>query len=120
MRDSEYCFYHDPDHAEEAAQARVLGGRRRRRERTLDVAYDLDGLNTVRGLRRVLEIAIKDALSLDNGIGRSRVLIAGAAAGSRLLETGDLEQRVSELEAAVRRRPPERDPDADDGLLGGA
>ena len=30
LSDSAYCFWHDPDHAEEAAAARKLGGHRRK------------------------------------------------------------------------------------------
>ena len=31
LRDGEYCFMHSPDHSAEAAEARRLGGLRRRR-----------------------------------------------------------------------------------------
>ena len=33
LRDSDFCFWHDPDHVEEAEKARTLGGQRRRREK---------------------------------------------------------------------------------------
>ena len=41
LRDRPYCFSHDPERAEEAAEARRLGGLRRRKEGTIAVAYDL-------------------------------------------------------------------------------
>ena len=56
------------------------------------------------GLRRVLEIAAVDALSLENSVARSRVLIAVVQAGARLLEVGELEERLDSLEAAVGPR----------------
>jgi len=82
---------------------RRLGGLRKRKEGTLAVAYDLEGLDSVAGIRRVLDITITDALGLENGVARLRVLIAAAGAATRLLETGELEARLAALEAAVGR-----------------
>jgi hypothetical protein len=53
LRDRPYCFSHDPERAEEAAEARRVGGLRRKKEGTIAVAYDLPGLDTVDGIRRV-------------------------------------------------------------------
>ena len=103
QRERPYCFLHDPERAADAAEARRLGGMRRRKEGTLAVAYDLDGLDTVAGIRRVLDIAVADALGMENGIARLRVLIAAAGAATRLLETAELEARLAALEAAVGR-----------------
>ena len=101
LRDGTLCFWHDLGNAEEAAEARRLGGLRRGRERTLAVAYDLAGLSSVEAIRRVLEIAIFDVLGLENSVARARVLIAATLAAARLLETGDLEARIEALEAAL-------------------
>ena len=56
LRDAEFCFWHDPAHAKEAADARRLGGQRRKREATVAGAYDVDGLGTIPNIRRVLEL----------------------------------------------------------------
>jgi hypothetical protein len=107
MRDEPYCFWHSPAHEEEAAEARRLGGLRRRRDRTVSGAYDFAGLASVEAIRRILEIAIVDALGMDNSATRARVLIAGAQAATRLLETGELEARIVALESALGpHRPP--------------
>jgi len=103
LRDGEYCFMHSPDHSAEAAEARRLGGLRRRRETTLAVAYDFAGLGSTESIGRIIEIATLDALGLENSIARCRVLIAAALAASRLLEVGELEARLAALEAAVGR-----------------
>ena len=103
LRDGEYCFMHSPDHSAEAAEARRLGGLRRRRETTLAVAYDFAGLGSTESIGRIIEIATLDALGLENSIARCRVLIAAATAASRLLEVGELEARLAVLEAAVGR-----------------
>ncbi len=100
MTDQEYCFWHSPEHADEAAEARRLGGLRRRREVTVAGAYGFDGLQTVEDIRRILMIVAVDTLGLDNSVHRSRVLIALVAAAAKLLETGDMEERLASLEAA--------------------
>ncbi len=101
QRDRPYCFSHDPERAEEAAEARRLGGLRRRKEGTIAVAYDLPGLDTVDGIRRLLDIVVTDGLSLENGIARLRALIATATAATNLLKVGELEERLAALEAAI-------------------
>jgi hypothetical protein len=102
-RQRPYCFLHVPEEAERAAEARRLGGNRRRHESTLETVYDLEGLDTPAGIRRVIQIAMTDALALDTGVARLRVLLAGATAATRLLETTDLVDRIAALEAVARR-----------------
>ena len=48
------------------AEAGRLGGLRRRREKTVTAAYDLEGLATLDQIRRLLEIAVMDTLGLEN------------------------------------------------------
>jgi len=110
LRDGRFCFWHEPGKAEEAQEARRLGGMRRGRERTLAVAYDLAGLGSIEAIRRIVEIALFDVLGLENSIARARVLISGALAAAKLLETGELAERIASLEAALasdRTAPPE-------------
>jgi hypothetical protein len=105
MRDNPHCFTHAPETEEERADARRLGGLRRRRERTLVGAYELAGLASVPDIRRLFEIALLDTLALDNSIARSRTLVAIGSAAARLYETSELEQRVAALERATPRPP---------------
>ena len=107
LRDPPYCFSHDPERAEEAAEARRLGGLRRRKEGTIAVAYDLPGLDSVAGIRRLLDIVVTDGVGLENGIARLRVLISTATAATNLLKVGEFEDRLASLEAAVGHRPAE-------------
>jgi hypothetical protein len=111
LREGRFCFWHEPSKAEEAHEARRLGGLRRGRERTLAVAYDLTGLGSIEAIRRIIEIALFDVLGLDNSIARARVLISGALAAAKLLETGELVDRIATLEAALaqdRTVPPDQ------------
>ena len=63
-----------------------MGGLRRREEGTIAVAYDLPGLDTVAGIRRLLEIVETDGLSLETGVAQLRILIAAAGAATNLLK----------------------------------
>ncbi len=101
LRDGQYCFLHDPEHADEAAEARRLGGLRRRREKTLEGAYEFGGLDSVDGIRRILEIAVFDTLGLENSVARSRALAYLAQIALRTLEVGELEERLALLQAAI-------------------
>jgi hypothetical protein len=99
-----YCFAHDPERASEATEARRMGGLRRRKEGTIAVAYDLPGLDSVAGIRRLLDIVVTDSVGLENGIGRLRVILATASAATALLKVGELEDRLAVLEAALKQR----------------
>ncbi len=113
LRDRPYCFSHDPERAADAAEARRLGGMRRRKEGTIAVAYDLPGLDSVAGIRRLLDIVVTDGVGLENGIAKLRVLISTAVAATNLLKVGEFEDRLAHLEAALGRR----DADPADDLL---
>ena len=114
QHDRPYCFSHDPERAVDAAEARRMGGLRRRKEGTIAVAYDLPGLDTVVGIRRLLDIVVTDAVGLDNGIPRLRVLISTAVAAMSLLKVGELEERLAALEAVVLDRRSDGTPAFDD------
>jgi hypothetical protein len=104
MKAGDYCFWHSPTHTEEADEARRLGGLRRRKERTVAGAYEFAGLATVSDIRRLLEVAVIDTLSLENSVARSRTLAYLGQTALKCLEVGELEDRLSLLEAAVRNR----------------
>ncbi len=96
---------HDPDRVEAAAEARELGRRRRRKEGTLVAAFEFEGLDSVPKLRRLLEIAGFDLLGLENTIARCRTLVSVVLAAGKLLEVGQLEERIKALEDALGPRP---------------
>jgi hypothetical protein len=101
LKDGPYCWAHSPEHAEEAHEARRLGGLRKRKEATISAAYDFQGLETVADIRRLLEIAATDTLSMDNSIPRNRMLVSLVQVALHTLEVGDLEQRIAALEQSV-------------------
>lgn len=104
LQDADLCFWHHPDHTVEAAEARKIGGQRRRRELVVGGAFDFEGLGSVGSIRRLIEVAAVDALGLENSISRARTLAYLAQTAARLLETGELEDRLAALEHALRPR----------------
>ncbi len=105
MRGKSICYWHDPEHATEAAEARRLGGLHRRKVTSLAAIYDFAGLRTLEGAQRLLETAVLETLALENSIPRNRVLIAAAQAAPRLVETAELVERLDALEIAAGLRP---------------
>ncbi len=101
LREGDHCFWHSPQHSEDVAEARRLGGLRRRREVAVSGAYELAGLQSVADIRRLLEIAVLDTLGLENSISRARTLAYLAMTAIKLLEVGEFEQRLTSLEAAI-------------------
>ena len=104
MLEEDFCFWHHPDYSEEAEQARRLGGQRRRREKITEGAYDLEEIDSIPALRRVLKVAVIDALGLENSVARSRVLISAVQVGAKLVEVGEMEERMAAVEAALGPR----------------
>jgi hypothetical protein len=104
LRDGEFCLWHDPEHTEEVAEARRLGGQRRRRERVVSGAYDFEGLGSIGSIQRLVEVAALDALGLENSIARVRALAYLAQVAAGLHEKGELEERLRALEAVMGER----------------
>jgi hypothetical protein len=121
LTESDKCFWHHPDYAQDAAEARRLGGLRRKREGTARAATEFAGLDSVTGIRRLLEVAAVDTLALDTSVARSRTLCYIALAATKLLEVAELEQRVAQLEAVVQHQwlpaPSVFEGDAEDGEI---
>ena len=102
--DGQHCFTHAPETAAERAEARAVGGRRRRSEGIISGSYDFDGLTSANDITRLLEIAVFDTLQLPNSNQRSRTLIQAARAAAELHRVGELEERLARLEVVTRRR----------------
>ncbi len=112
LRDEPFCFWHSPETAEEAAEARRLGGLHRRKRKTVGAIFGFRGLRTIEDNQALLETAAVETLAIENSISRNRALASFAAVGAKLIEVGDHEERLAALEAATR---PAAEP-ADDGF----
>ena len=80
---------HSPKHAEDMAEARRLGGLRRRREVAVSGTNEFAGLQNVADIRCILEIAVLDTLGLENSIARARALAYVAMTAVKLSEVGE-------------------------------
>ena len=109
LRDEPYCFWHAPETAEEAAEARRIGGLHRRKKKTVASIYGFGGLRTIEDNQALLETAAIETLAIENSIARNRTLASIAATGAKLIEVGDLQTRIELLEAAVRHGAPTTD-----------
>jgi hypothetical protein len=104
VRESDFCVFHDPEHADAVQEARRLGGMRRRKEATVAVAYDFEGLESIPLIRRLVEVATLDALALENSLARVRALGYLAQVAVQLLEKGEHEERLQAIESVLGPR----------------
>jgi hypothetical protein len=102
LKDSEFCWVHSPDRTKEVQEARRLGGLRRKRESTIASAYQFESLDSVDGIKRIVLIAVLDALSMENSMSRARTLAYLAQVALRMLEVGEIEERVAALEELAK------------------
>jgi len=93
---------HSPDRQKEVQEARRLGGLRHKREVTIANAFQFDSVDTVKGIRRIVLIALLDTLAMDNSIARNRTLALLVQVALLTLEKGVLEDRIIALEELTK------------------
>jgi hypothetical protein len=108
IRDSDFCVFHDPEYAEAVQEARRVGGMRRRKEVTVAVAFDFEGLESIPRIRRLLEIAAADLLGMETTLGKVRAMGYVAQVAVTLLEKGEHEERLEAIEAVLGPKLPQR------------
>lgn len=99
LRDSDRCFTHDPKRGAARAKARKRGGRHRRVGLAFDPPAEAPRLRDVGAIQQQLETAMFDTLRLENSHNRSRTIGYLLGFALRALEVGELEERLSALEA---------------------
>jgi hypothetical protein len=109
---------HDPEAAEDAAEARRLGGLHRRKKRTVSAIYGFGGLRTTDDQLALLETTVIETMALENSVPRNRAVANMVAIAAKLLEVGDLEERIEALELATSSRGDPSGGDRGGGLLG--
>jgi hypothetical protein len=109
LRSEAFCFWHSPDTAEELTEARRVGGLHRRKKRTVATIYGFGGLRSIEDNQGLLETIAVETLGLENSIARNWALTAIVATGAKLIELGDLAERIAAIEATLgaRRRSDE-------------
>ncbi len=103
LHGSSYCFNHAPEMESRRARSRRRGGRNRRAAKA---SCDPPDLGSPSAVRHVLEQAVGDTLVQENSIQRNRTLGYLGGVLLKVLEVGELEERVRALESTSK---PERE-----------
>ena len=96
LTDRGFCLSHDPTRAADARQARAKGGAAGSKLRALK--GQRAKLNTAAGLIRFTSGVIQDALDGRLTPDVARVVLYGLSIQRQLVEAGELEQRLAQLE----------------------
>ena len=99
IKDSEYCFFHNPGSAKKRAEARKKGGFNRRVLKSKQHEYH--SIKTVNDLNAILESAINEACSLESSQSQLRVLGYLCQIALKGQELGNLEERLNALEKPI-------------------
>ncbi len=105
MRDSDYCFRHDPrpEFEEKRRRASAKGGRKSRkypvvREQLPDVFFKLKNL---KDLAEFMEMVINGAMKNTMDLQKARTLGQLCQVMKSILEASDIEERLEKLEEVV-------------------
>jgi hypothetical protein len=104
LKDGEFCWVHSPDRKKDVEEARRLGGLRHKREVAISSAYQFDSLDNLKGLRRILVIALIDTLAIENSIPRNRTLGSLVQVALHSIVLDSLEERIAALEELTKDR----------------
>ncbi len=108
LLDGDSCIMHSNEHTEAMQEARRLGGLRKRREQTLQVVYEIEGLETLPQLRRLLRIAVLEALGMENSPARVGALLRAVTVGAKLMEVGELADQLAAIKGVLEARLPNK------------
>lgn len=97
-----FCFVHDPGKGKERAEARKRGGERRRVPHGGNADSIPKQVRTLDDVLAVLDYSLAEALPMENSIQRGRLLVQLAHAFIETIKTGELEQRLTALEQALK------------------
>ena len=102
LPDSDFCFFHDPDRADERREANAAGGRNGRMK-TLEGAPDIK-VESCQDVVRLLSDTINQVRrgELDPRVANAVGYLANVLI--RAAEQGDHEQRIKDLEAVIKRQ----------------
>ena len=101
LRGSAYCWTHDPTKSKERLAARSKGGRARHGRKLAAGQAEGVTIKTAADVLAIVEMAVNDALGLENSVSRSRTLGYLAGVATKVLELAELEERVALLEGSA-------------------
>jgi len=95
---SGWCWFHDPAREESRQEARRKGGRTSRYE---DILHKPGGVATLADVLVGINAALESTWKWSNSPARSAALRGLYKVASEVIEGGDIERRLEELEASV-------------------
>lgn len=96
-----FCYAHDPDRAAERADARRRGGYNRRTPKATGPDGYPTRLRSVGDVQALLEATLRDTVAQENSGARTQALVRLSLGALKVLELGDLEERLAALEARL-------------------
>jgi len=97
-----FCSFHNPAHGKARAEGRKRGGQRHRVPHVADSSAVPKQVRTLDDVLAVLDYALAEAMPLENSVQRGRLLVQIAHAFIEAIKTGELEQRLAAIEAALK------------------
>jgi hypothetical protein len=100
---TDFCFFHDPDRADERREAQSFGGSRNRMK-TLDASAPDVKVESCQDVVRLISETINQVRKgqLDPRVANAIGYLANVLI--KAVEQGDMEKRIEDLEAAVKRK----------------
>jgi len=98
VKGSKFCLTHSPERARERAKRNKRGGEARRAIPKSSEGVDAPRIANVGDVLGLVNWVIADTWHLENSAPRSRALLAAADQAVKVLQIGELEERVSALE----------------------
>ena len=96
-----FCYAHDPERAQERADARRRGGYNRRTPKAHAPEGYPTRLRSVDDVTALLEATLRDTWAQENSGARTQALVRLAHGALKALEVGELEERLAALEARL-------------------
>jgi hypothetical protein len=101
LKNSAFCFTHDPACGKARAAAHRRGGERRRVDHSCDASKVPAQVRSIADAMVILDYTLAEVIPMENSLQRGRLLIALSEAYIKALEVGELERRLQELEQKV-------------------
>lgn len=100
MKNSRFCFFHDPEKEAERAAARRRGGKARHGQPSTNAIQQPESaaLDTPGAMLAALEYAYREAMHLDQSPAKADAIAGIVAAAAKVYEVGALAARIEALE----------------------
>ena len=104
IKGANLCFWHHPDYAAQAEQARRTGGTAHPREQALRYIYGIEPLETYQRIQRLVDFATTELLALENSVARNRALLSAAGTAMSLISVGYLAEKFERIRSVLEPR----------------